>query len=153
MQLKPLSWPPTKKSDGTEESATTGKVDGCRVLPETQFFWSRLHVDSTRVLSVESSVFPMGRCRRETEFDIKPPFRAPLMIFPQVYVQMSFPKGNNSARQWLFGIRVLSLLCELPRAIYPHLPVYQFQHPSAIRGATFLPLPRTPKIRELLMLF
>ena len=33
----PLSWPSAKKSNGTEEFAMTGSVDGCCGLPENQF--------------------------------------------------------------------------------------------------------------------
>ena len=51
--------PLTKKSDGTKEFATTASMDGCSVLPETQFVGSRLRVDTTRVLSV-GVTFPFG---------------------------------------------------------------------------------------------
>ena len=47
-----LTWPSTKKSDGTKEFATTDSMDGCKVLPETQSFRTRLRVDTTRVLYV-----------------------------------------------------------------------------------------------------
>ena len=56
----PLSWPFAKKSDGTNEFATTDSMDGCNVLPETQFVGSRLRVDATWVLSVGGSLPPWG---------------------------------------------------------------------------------------------
>ena len=46
------SGPCTKKSDGTKEFVTTDSMDGCSVLPETQFVGTRLRVDATWVLSV-----------------------------------------------------------------------------------------------------
>ena len=49
----PLTCPSTKKSDGTKEFATTDSMDGCNVLPETQFV-----VNTTRVLSVVDSLPP-----------------------------------------------------------------------------------------------
>ena len=55
----PLTWPLTKKSDGTKEFAMTESMDGCNVLPETQFVGTRLRVDTTQVLSVGDS-FPLG---------------------------------------------------------------------------------------------
>ena len=54
-----LSWPSTKKSDGTEVLATSGSVDGCSVLPKTMFVGIRLCVDTTQGLSVGGS-FPLG---------------------------------------------------------------------------------------------
>ena len=48
----PLTWPSTKKSDGTKEFAKTDSMDGCNVLSETQFVGTRLCVDTTRVLYV-----------------------------------------------------------------------------------------------------
>ena len=47
---------PTKKFDGTKEFATTDSMDGSSVLPETQFFWTRLCVDDTWVLSEGGSL-------------------------------------------------------------------------------------------------
>ena len=60
----PLTWPSTKKSDGTEKLATTDSEDGFSVLPETKFVWTRLRVDTTRVLSA-GVPFPYGNCRIE----------------------------------------------------------------------------------------
>ena len=60
----PLIWPSTKEFSGTEKFATTGSVDGCSVLPETQFVWNRLCIDTTWVKSVGVS-FPHASCRRE----------------------------------------------------------------------------------------
>ena len=55
----PLNWPSTKKSDGTEKLTTTDSVDGCGVLPETQFVGTHLHAYNTLVLSVGGSPSPM----------------------------------------------------------------------------------------------
>ena len=112
----PLTWPSTKKSDGTKEFATTDSMDGCSVLPETQFVGTRLRVDTTLVLFVGGSLPPWGAAGERSEFNIKPPLGAPLLIFPQV---------DTSARQRGFEIRVFPLLGELPKAIEPHLPVCQ----------------------------
>ena len=38
---------------------------------------------------------------------------------------MSFPHVDTSAKQRGFYIRIFPLLCELPKAIEPHLPVCQ----------------------------
>ena len=48
----PLTWPSTKKFYGTKTFAMTGSVDICSVLLETQFVGTRLHVETTRILSV-----------------------------------------------------------------------------------------------------
>ena len=78
----PLSCPSTKKSDGTNESASTDSMDGCNILPETKLVGTRLRVDTTRVLSVGGSIPPWGAAGERSEFIIKPPFGAPLLIFP-----------------------------------------------------------------------
>ena len=49
--LRPLTWPSTKKSDGTKKFAMTSSVDGCSILPEIQFVGTRQRVDTTRALS------------------------------------------------------------------------------------------------------
>ena len=103
----------------------TDLMDGCNVLPDTQFVWTRLLVDTTRVLSEWSTLFPCGAAGERSEFDIKPPLGDPLLIFPRVYFQKSFPRVDTSARLREFEIRVFPLLCELPKAIEPHLPVCQ----------------------------
>ena len=100
-------------------------MDGCNVLPETQFVGTRLRVDTTRVLSVGGSPPPWGTAGERSEFDIKPPLGAPLLIFPRGYLLKSFPQVDASARQRGFEIRVFPLLGELPKAIEPHLPVCQ----------------------------
>ena len=67
-----------------------------------------------------------GSCRRDlSEFNIKPPLGAPLLIYPRGYLLKSFPQVDTSARQRGFEIRVFPLLSELPKAIEPHLPVCQ----------------------------
>ena len=60
----PLSWPSTKKSDGTKEFATTDSMDCCNVLQETQFVGTRLRVD-THGFICEGFPSPLGSCRRE----------------------------------------------------------------------------------------
>ena len=121
----PLTRPSTKKSDGTKEIATTDSMDGFNVLPETQLVGTRLRVDTTRVLSVGVNLPSCGAAGERSEFSIKPPFGAPLLIFPRGYLLKSFTRVDTSARQRGFEIRVFPLLCELPKAIEPHLPVCQ----------------------------
>ena len=64
--FSPLTWPFTKKFDGTKEFATTDSMDGWNVQPETQIVGTRLRVNTTRVLCVCGG-FPssLGSCRRE----------------------------------------------------------------------------------------
>ena len=66
---------------------------------------------------------PWGAAGERSEFNIKPPLGAQLMIFPRDYLLMSFPQVDTSARQRGFEVRVYPLLGELPKAIEPHLPV------------------------------
>ena len=68
---------------------------------------------------------PCGAAGERSEFNIKPPLGAPLLIFPRDYLPKSFPRVDTSARQRGFEIRVFPLLGELPKAIEPHLPVCQ----------------------------
>ena len=77
----PLTWPSTRKSDITKELTTTDSMDGCSVLPETQFVGTRLRVDTTRVLSVGGSIHTWGAAGDRSEFNIKPPLGAPRRIF------------------------------------------------------------------------
>ena len=121
----PLTWPSTKKSDGTKEFATTDSMDGWNVLPEIQFVGTRLRVDTTRVLSVGGSLPPWGAAGEWSEFNIKPPLVAPLLIFHRGYLLKSFPQVDTSTRQRGFEIRGFPLLGELPKAIESHLPVCQ----------------------------
>ena len=100
-------------------------MDGCNVLPETQFVRTRLRVDTTRVLYVGVPSPPCGAAGQSSEFNIKPPLGAPFLIFPRGYPLKSFPLVDTSARQRGFEIRVFPLLGELPKAIEPHLPVCQ----------------------------
>ena len=122
-------------------------MDGCNVLPETQFIGTRLRVDTTRVLSVWGSIPPWGAAGERSEFYIKPPLGAPLLIFPRGYLLKSFPQVDTSARQRGFEIRVFPLLCELPKAIQPHLPVCQlvvrFHHSYSHSGGLPSGKPRT----------
>ena len=114
---------PTRKYDGTEEIATTGSTDGSIVQTETRFVETRLRVDSSWVLYVAGSVPLRGTAGEMPEFDIKPPLLAPLLIFPPGYLLRYFLSEDTSARQRGFEIRVFPLLCQLSKAIEPHLPV------------------------------
>ena len=60
-----------------------------------------------------------------SEFNIRPPLGAPLLIFPRGYLLKSIPHVDTSASQSGYKIRVFPLLGELPKAIEPHLPVCQ----------------------------
>ena len=100
-------------------------MDGCNDLPETQSVGTHLRVDTTRVLSVGGSLLPCGAAGERLELDIKPPLGAPLLIFSRGYLLKSFSQVDTTARQWWFEIRVFPLLGELPKAIEPHLPVFQ----------------------------
>ena len=100
----PLTWPSTKKSDGTKEFATTDSMDGCNVLPETQFVGTRLRVDTTPVFSVRGSLPPWGAAGEMSEFNIKPPIGSPLLIFPRGYLLKSFPQVDTSTKQRGFEI-------------------------------------------------
>ena len=100
-------------------------MDGCNVLPETQFVGTRLRVDTIRVLSVGGNLPHCGAAGERSEFNIKPPLGASLLIFPRGYLLKSFPRVDTSARQRGFEIRVFPLLGELPKAIEPQLPVCQ----------------------------
>ena len=71
------------------------------------------------------SLPPCGAARERSEFNIKPPLGAPLLIFTRGYPLMSFPRVDTSARQKGIEIRVFPLVGELPKAIEPHLPVCQ----------------------------
>ena len=99
-------------------------MDGCNVLPETQFVGTRLRMDTTQVFC-GGFLPPCGAAGERSEFNIKPPLGAPLLIFPRGYLLKSFPPVDTSARQRGFEIRVFPLLGELPKAIEPHLPVCQ----------------------------
>ena len=59
-----LTWPSTRKSDGTEKSMLTGSVNGCSVLPQTQLVGTHLGVDTTQI-SYVGDFPPHGSIRRE----------------------------------------------------------------------------------------
>ena len=99
-------------------------MDGCNVLSETQFVGTSMRVDTTRIF-LWGSLPPLGAAGGRSEFSIKPPLGAPLLIFSQGYLLQSFPQVDTSARQRGFEIKVFSLLGELPKVIEPHLPVCQ----------------------------
>ena len=92
-------------------------MDGCNVLPKTQFVGTRLHVDTTRVLSVGVS-FPLVELPERSEFNMKPPLGAQLLIFPQDYLLKSSTTGYFRKTVGC-EIRVFPLLGELPKAIEP----------------------------------
>ena len=112
-------------------------MDGCTVLPETQFVGTRLRMDTTRVLSVGGSIPPWGAAGERSEFNIKPPLGAQLLIFPRGYLLKFFPQVDTSARQRGFEIRVFPLLGELPKVIKPHLPVCQLPLASRSQHVIF----------------
>ena len=103
-------------------------MDGCNVLPDTQFVGTHLRVDTTQVLYVGGSLTPCGAAGEKSKSNIKPHLGAPLLIFPRGYLLKSFPQVDTSARQRGFEIRVFLLLGELPKAIEPHLPVCQIYY-------------------------
>ena len=74
-------------------------MDGCNVLSETQFVGTSLRMDTTWVLSVGGSLPPCGAAGERSEFNIKPPLGAPLLIFPRGCLLKSFPQVHTSARQ------------------------------------------------------
>ena len=78
--------------------------------------------------SVVGSLPPWGAAGERSEFSIKPPLGAQLLIFPRGYLLKSFPQVDTSARQRGFEIRAFPLQGELPKAIEPHLPVCQLCH-------------------------
>ena len=71
------------------------------------------------------SIPPWGAAGERSEFDIKPPLGAKLLIFPRGFLLKTFPQVDTSARQRGFEIRVFPLLGELQKAIEPHLPDFQ----------------------------
>ena len=146
---QPIFCLPTKKSDGTKLSTTTGSVDGCIILPETDFVGTSLRVDTTRVSSAGGFLPPMGAAGERPVLDIKWPIRASLLIFPQGNNLKFLPQGNTSARQQGFEIRLFPLLGELPKAIEPHLPlcqVYRWQ-----LGPTMWSLPTTMSLDPIIV--
>ena len=90
--------------------ATIDSVDGCSVLPETQFFGTHLHADTIQALPVGGFLHTMGTAGEIPEFDIKPPLTAPLMIFRRDYLLNFFPIEDTSTRQQGCEIRVFHLL-------------------------------------------
>ena len=85
-------------------------MDGCNVLPDTQFVGTRLRVDTTRVLYVGGTLPPWGAVGERSEFNIQPPLGALLLIFPRGYLLKSFPQVDTSARQRGFKIGVFPCL-------------------------------------------
>ena len=121
----PITWPPTKTSDGTEKFTTTGSVDICSVLSEIQLIGTSLHVDTTQVSCVWGRIPLMEAARERPEFDIKPTLWALLLIFSSRVSPNVFSTRGYLRKTAGFEIRVFPLLGELPKAIEPHLPAYQ----------------------------
>ena len=120
---------PTKKLYDTKEFSMTNSMDGCYVLPEMQFVGTRLRVPPHRFFC-GGFPYPWGAAGERSEFNIKPPLGAPLLIFHRGYLLKSFPQVDTSARKRGVEIRVVRLLGELPKAIKPHLPdcqLYRWQ--------------------------
>ena len=100
-------------------------MDGCNVLPETQFVGTRLRMDTSLVFlwGFPSS---LGSCRRErSDFNFKPPLGAPLLIFSSRLSPEVFSTSGYFRKTAGVEIRFFPLLGELPKAIEPHLPVCQ----------------------------
>ena len=57
----PVTWPSTKISDGTEELAITGSVDGCSVMPKIRFVGNGMRVDNTRVFVPSAKLSERGQ--------------------------------------------------------------------------------------------
>ena len=79
-------------------------MDGCNVLPETQFVGTRLRMNTTQIFLWGVPFPPCGAARERSEFNIKPPLGDPLLIFPRGYLLKSFPQVDTSARQPGFEI-------------------------------------------------
>ena len=65
-------------------------MDGCNVLPETQFVGTRLRVDTTRVYSVGVPFPTWGAAGERSELSIKPTLGAPLYDFARGYLLKFF---------------------------------------------------------------
>ena len=85
-------------------------MDGCNVLPETQFVWIHLREDTTRVLYMGGSLPPWETAGERSEFNIKPSLGAPLLIFPRGYLLQSFPQVDTCGKDldtWILFIQQL----------------------------------------------
>ena len=102
----------------------TDSMDGCNVLPETQLVRTAC-AWTPHGFYLWGTLPPWEAAGERSEFNIKPPLGAPLMIFPRGYLLKYFTHVDTSARQQGFEIRVFPPLGELPKAIKPHLPVCQ----------------------------
>ena len=71
------------------------------------------------------SLTPWGAAGERSEFNIKPPLGAPLLIFPRGYLLKSFPQVDTFAKQRGFESRVIPLLDKLPTDMETHQPVFQ----------------------------
>ena len=101
------TWPSTKKCDGTKEFVTIDSMDGCSVLPETQFVGFRLRLDTTRVLSVGNSLPLWAAAGERSEYNIKPPLGAPLLIF------LSRLSPEDFSTKWMLPLDSGGLISEL----------------------------------------
>ena len=79
----------------------------------------------TNMLMHQDVGVPRCQCTKMLVSDVKPYLGAPLWIFPQGFLLRSFPQGDNSARQQEYEVSDFPVQGELPKAIEPHLPVYQ----------------------------
>ena len=70
--LSQLTWSSTKKPNGTKVLVTMDSMDGCSVLPETQFVGTHLRMDIALALSVGGS-FPHSELLKRGQFKIKSP--------------------------------------------------------------------------------
>ena len=104
----------------------SAEIEGCRCMDLPYLCRGHICAHGHHTgFSVGGSLPPWGAAGERSEFNIKPPLGAPLLIFPWGYLLKSFPQVDTSARQQGFEIRVFPLLGELPKAIEPHLPVFQ----------------------------
>ena len=96
-------------------------MDGFSDLPKTYLLGRRQRVDTTRVLLVGGLLPHMGAMGENPEFeiDLGVPFQSFLLGTLLKFLQ----RGDASAIQLRFEIRVFPLLGELPYAIEPHLPL------------------------------
>ena len=99
-------------------------MDGCNILPETQFAGTRLRVDTTRVLSVEFPT-PLVEQRREVRVLHQTAIMGSTPDFSSRLSPEVFSTSGYFRKTVGFEIRVFPLLGELPMAIEPHLPVCQ----------------------------
>ena len=99
-------------------------MDGCNVLPETQFVRIRKRVDTTRVLFVGVS-FPLEELPDRGQSLTSNGFLGSTPDFSSRLSPEVFSSSGYFRKTVGFEIRVFPLVGELPKAIEPHLPVCQ----------------------------